>query len=415
MKILVVGAGGREHALVWKLAQSAEVICAPGNAGIAEEVPCFAVNPMESDRVVALAKAENVDLVVVGPEDPLVNGLADALRAAGVATFGPGRDGAQIEASKAFSKELMAAASVPTPEFRVFTEAEPAKAYARQRFAEGFPVVVKASGNALGKGVVVCDTEHEAEDAIRRMLVDRVFGDAGREIVIEDRLNGTEFSILSIVGDHNFVSLPIARDHKRIGDGNVGPNTGGMGAFSPVASVPADMVKDAEDRLVAPILAALRQRGIPFRGTLFSGIMTHNGQPFCLEYNARFGDPETQPLMMRLGAGLPEALYAAATGEIVPEIEILSRAAVGVVVASAGYPGDVVKGIPMEIASAPEGSKVFHAGTKMQLGRLTTNGGRVVCAVGTGQSVEEARACAYKAADTVTFLGAYRRSDIAAE
>lgn len=410
MRILVVGSGGREHALAWKLAQEHEVVCAPGNPGIAEDVETVAVAASDTAGLVELAKG--FDLVVVGPEDPLVNGLGNALRAAGAAVYGPDAAGARLEASKAFSKEMMVAAGIRTAEHMTFTEASAAQAYARLRFAAGRAVAVKASGNALGKGVVVCSTLEEAEDAIRQMLVDRAFGEAGAEVVIEDRLVGPEFSLLTIVGDGGFVSLPIAQDHKRAFDGDQGPNTGGMGTYSPCAWASETMVRDAEQEVVLPLLEELQKRGISYRGTLFSGLMVQDGVPYCLEYNVRFGDPETQSVMMRLGKGFGDALYAAATGAAIPRPEVLDNAAVTVVVASGGYPGPYEKGLPIEIGELPAGAKLFHAGTAVKDGQLVTNGGRVVAASASAPTLAVARVKAYEAAKAVRFEGAFYRRDI---
>lgn len=412
MRILVVGSGGREHALAWKLAQEHEVTCAPGNPGIAQDVACVPVAASDTNGLVALAKG--FDLVVVGPEDPLVNGLGDALRAAGVAVYGPNADGARLEASKAFSKDLMADAGVPTAEFFTFHHADAALEYARNRFGEGRRIAVKASGNALGKGVVVCDTVEEAEAAIREMMVNRLYGEAGDTVVIEERLRGPEFSLLTIVGDEGFVSMPVAQDHKRASDGDQGPNTGGMGTVSPCGWVSDDLLRETESQVVAPILDELRRRGIAYRGTLFSGLMVQDGTPYCLEYNVRFGDPETQSVMLRLGRGLGEALRAAATGAPISAPEVLDNAAVTVVVASGGYPGSYAKGLPIEIGSLPEGAKIFHAGTALKDGQLVTNGGRVIAASAFGATLSQARERAYAAAEAVRFEGAFFRRDIGA-
>ena len=407
MRILVVGSGGREHALCWKLAQEHEVVCAPGNPGIASDVECVA-----TDDLVGLARG--FELVVVGPEGPLVEGLADRIRAAGVAVYGPGAEGAQLEASKAFSKGLMAEAGVPTAEFFTFTDPEAAVTYARNRFAEGKGVAVKASGNALGKGVTVCETFPEAEAAIRAMMVQRVFGEAGDTIVVEERLVGPEFSLLTIIGDEGYVSLPVSQDHKRAFDGDQGPNTGGMGTVSPCAWVSESLVRETEVRCVAPLLDALKRRGITYRGTLFSGLMVQEGTPYCLEYNVRFGDPETQSVVLRLGKGLGDALHAAATGAAIPQPEVLPNAAATVVVASGGYPGPYPKELPIGIGPIPSGAKLFHAGTALKDGNLVTNGGRVVAASASGPTPEEARRLAYEAASAVEFLGARYRRDVGA-
>jgi phosphoribosylamine--glycine ligase len=414
MRILVVGSGAREHALAWKLAQDDEVICAPGNPGIAEDVECVPVMASDAAGLLDLCRARSVDLVVVGPEDPLVAGLADHLRAGGVAVYGPGRDGAQLEASKAFAKDLMQSAGIPTAAFQTFTDAKSAMEYVRVRFEQGRGVAVKASGNALGKGVVVCPSIAEAEDSISRMMVLREFGEAGATVVIEDCLSGPEFSLITLVGDQNFVSLPVAQDYKRALDGDRGANTGGMGSFSPVGWLPDGLVEQVEQSVIAPLLKQLRQRDIAFRGTLFSGLMMDDGDPYCLEYNVRFGDPETESLMLRLGKGLGRSLHQAATGARIEAPEVLPNAAVSVFVASGGYPESYGKGYPIEIGAVPSGAKLFHAGTTRQDGRLVTSGGRVICASASAASLDDAKALAYQAAEAIRFEGAFYRRDVAA-
>lgn len=413
MRILVVGSGGREHALAWKLGQEAEVLCAPGNPGIAEDVEVVPVAVSDFEGLKNLALERAVDLVVVGPEDPLVGGLADVLRAAGIHVFGPGALGAKLEGSKSFSKELMFEAGIPTAEFLTFQNADEAKTYARQRFADGRPVVVKASGNALGKGVFVCDTIQEAESAIDQMLVDRIFGDAGDQIVVEDRLQGFEFSLLTLVGDHNYVSLPVAQDYKRAFDGGRGPNTGGMGSYSPVPDVPDELVKRTEERVVAPLVKRLREMGYTYRGVLFSGLMVDGGEPYCLEYNVRFGDPETQSVMLRLGNGLAAALHASAIGAEIPAPEVLDNHAVTVVMASDGYPGSYAKGVPLDVSQRIAATKVFHAGTALNDGQLVSNGGRVLGISASGGTLTEARANAYAGVESIGFPGVHFRRDIA--
>ena len=415
MKVLVVGSGGREHALAWKLAREAEVIAAPGNPGIAEDVEVVSITPKKHRELAKLCLDRQVDLVVVGPEDPLIEGLADTLRASGINVFGPGADGAGLEGSKAFSKVLMQQAGVPTALFETFTNAALAKEYAKKRFDAGKAVAVKASGNALGKGVVVASTFEEASEAIHQMLVGKQFGLAGSKIVVEDRLEGPEFSVLTIVGDKNFVSLPVVQDHKRSLDGNRGPNTGGMGAFSPVPWVTDELIAQVEEMIISPTLAALRSQGISYRGTLFSGIMMDGGQPHCLEFNVRMGDPETQVVVARLGTGFLDALYAAATGEFVEAPEVLANAAVSIVVASEHYPILSSKGSPIKLLECPVGAKFFHSGTAMLNGELITNGGRVINATAAANTLREARKLAYRAAAAVVFEGARYRSDIAAE
>jgi phosphoribosylamine--glycine ligase len=412
MKVLVVGSGGREHALAWKLAEEADVICAPGNPGMAEIGPCFPVAPHDAAGLCALCDRESVDLVVVGPEDPLIAGLADTLRAHGLLVFGPGADGARLEASKAWSKDLMREAGIPTAEYQSFTDAGQALQYAAGFYESGRAVAVKASGAALGKGVVVAETLDEAEDAIGMMMVEGELGDAGRTVVIEERLVGFEFSLLTLVSGTSFLSLPVAQDYKRALDGDRGPNTGGMGTYSPVATVPDAMVRDTEERVVRPLLELMAQRGIDYRGVLFSGLMVQNDKVYCLEYNVRFGDPETQTVMARIGGGLLDALVACAAGQTVPSVEVLVNAAVTVVMAAKGYPGSATKGGAIEICELGDGARVFHAGTAMGPSGLTVSGGRVLGVNATGASVEEARARAYTAVEKISAPSLRWRGDI---
>ncbi len=416
MKILVIGGGGREHALAWKLSEEAEVLATPGNPGIAQDVATASVLADDFPGLADLAKSYGADLVVVGPEDPLVAGLGDFLREQGFPVFGPSKAAAQLEASKAFSKVLMQDAGVPTAAFMTFTDPNVAKEYVRERFLDGYAVAVKASGNALGKGVVVAKTEAEAEHAIDTMMLERAYGPAGETVVIEDRLRGPEYSLLTIVGDHNYVSLPVAQDHKPVGNGNTGPNTGGMGTFSPVSWVTPSMILETEARVVEPTLAALRTRGLPYRGTLFSGLMMDEGRIHCLEFNVRFGDPETQSLMRRLGKGFAQALYQAATGQVIEAPEVLNNHALTVVIASGGYPGKIRCGRPIQLPTEwPLGVKVFHAGTALSSeGQLITAGGRVFGVSAAGTTLEQARSAAYAAAHLVKFDGAFYRSDLGA-
>ncbi len=379
---------------------------------MAQDCVVHDVSASHFDGIVALAKSLSVDLVVVGPENPLIEGLADILRTEGIPTFGPSEAGAQLEGSKAFSKALMREARVPTAEFQSFTESAPAREYARDMFERGRPVVVKASGAALGKGVIMCDGAEEAERAIANMIDDNEFGRAGTTIVVEEQLRGPEFSLLTLCSDEHLVSLPVAQDYKRAFDGDEGPNTGGMGSYSPVPWISADLVRQAEEEIVRPILTSLRGTG--YRGVLFSGLMVQDGRPYCLEYNVRFGDPETQSIMMRLGSSFAPALLACAKGEPIPAFEVSADAAVTVVIASANYPGTVEKGFQIELpASTPEGSKLFHAGTAMKDGKLVTNGGRVFAATARAASLPVARAKAYDLAKSVKFDGVWYRSDIA--
>jgi len=414
MKVLVVGGGGREHALAWKLAQEAEVHIAPGNPGTAAVGANHAVSASDTAGLVALCRSLMPSLVVVGPEDPLIAGLADALRAEGFAVAGPGAAGATLEGSKAFSKELMAKAGVPTARYGTFTVPEEAARFAQQLFDDGAGAVVKASGAALGKGVVVAADFGEAEAAIRMMMVDRALGDAGAEVVVEERLAGREFSLLTLCSDAGFFSLPVAQDYKRALDGDLGPNTGGMGTYSPVPWLDPDVVSRTEAEVVAPLLKQLVAEGVPYRGVLFSGLMVDGKTPKCLEYNVRFGDPETQTVMRRLGAGFLHALLAVASGDPIPAVQILDHAAVTVVLASGGYPGNYRKGVPIEIGDLPEGVVLFHAGTSLQDGQLVTSGGRVFGLSAVGPTVSDARDLAYQALGSIRFEGMSYRTDIAA-
>ena len=413
MRVLVVGSGGREHALVWKVAQEAEVYCTPGNAGIASACECFDVPPSDRPGIVSLAKNIGADLVIVGSEDPLIEGLADDLRAAEIAVLGPGKQAAQLEGSKAFSKRMMVEARVPTADYGEFTDPADAREYVSQMFSRGRSVAVKASGAALGKGVAVCLTPEEAEQAIARTMIEKVYGPAGDTVVIEDCLYGREFSLLTLVSGRSFRSLPVAQDYKRAYDGDRGPNTGGMGTYSPVSWLDDALIERAEQEVVKPLLDTLLKKGIDFRGVLFSGLMVVEGKPYCLEYNVRFGDPETQSIVRRIGAGFVRALKAVADGKPVPEIEVLDNAVVTVVMASEGYPGKYKKGrkisIPTDLA---EEVVVFHAGTSMLMDNLVTSGGRVLSVSATGSDLDEARDTAYDAVESISFKGRQYRNDI---
>ena len=413
-KTLVVGAGGREHALAWKLGQESEVLCLPGNAGMAAEFECLAIPTTDHHSIAKAAHDRSIDLVVVGPEDPLILGLADTLRSVGIAVYGPSSDGARLEGSKAFSKALMKRAGVKTAQFRAFTDSTEAIEFAKSRFDNGFSVAVKASGNALGKGVIVADTLANAINAIEDMMVRKSFGVAGDEIVVEDRLIGREFSLLTIVGAHNFVSLPVAQDYKKVFDGDKGPNTGGVGSYSPTPWVTAQLVEEAEREMVQPILEQMKAEGINFTGTLFSGVMVVEDSPWCLEYNVRFGDPETQSVMYRLGDGFGRALLQSATNLPIEPIEVIDNHVVSIVVCGGDYPAAGTKGSPIHIDPLPEDVKLFHAGTTMADGQLVTNGGRIVTVTATANSPEVARRKAYEGAKCVQFDGARYRSDIAA-
>ncbi|HEY3783252.1 MAG TPA: phosphoribosylamine--glycine ligase [Fimbriimonadaceae bacterium] len=407
-----MGSGGREHALAWKLAQEAEVFAAPGNPGIATVGDCFPFKPNDHASLRILCKSLQPDLVLIGPEDPLIAGLADELRTDRFAVFGPGASGARLEGSKAFSKEIMAKSGVPTARAVSFTEPAPAKEFARSLNG----VVIKASGAALGKGVVVCNSIEEADEAIDAMLVEKSLGEAGSTILVEEKLTGKEFSLITIVSGKHFTSLPVAQDYKRALDNDRGPNTGGMGTYSPVPWVSDELVKKTEAAIVAPTVRNLNKSGIDFRGVLFSGIMVQDGKPYCLEYNVRFGDPETQTIMMRLGSGLSGLLFAAAIGEILAPMPVKDDAAVSVVVASGGYPGPYEPGKAVTLpATLPENVQIFHAGTQRVQGQLMTAGGRVLSVSATGATITLARETAYRVCEGIGFDGMYYRKDIAAE
>jgi phosphoribosylamine---glycine ligase len=408
-----VGSGGREHALAWKLAQEADVCCAPGNAGIADDVQCYDVQPSQHNEIIALCKSEGIDLVVVGPEDPLIAGLANALRDNNIATFGPNQDAAQLEGSKAFSKMMMARAGVPTAEYQAFEDTDDAKAYCQEMFAKGKQVAVKASGNALGKGVIVCETLDEATQAVDEL---HALGEAGRTLIVEERMTGREFSLLTLVSDGHIHSLPVAQDYKRVNDQDQGPNTGGMGTYSPLPWLNDSLISQVETEIVQPVIASLAEMGIGYRGVLFSGIMVTPDGPKCLEYNVRFGDPETQSVMMRLGRGFAEALYACAKGEPIPAIAVKAVYVNTVVAASGGYPGSYRRGLPIAfgIYPFPDGVKIFHAGTTWIQGHLSTNGGRVLAVSATSATPSDARKLAYEAMNQICFEGMHYRRDIGA-
>lgn len=413
MNILVVGGGGREHALVYRLVQSGhQVVAAPGNPGIEELARCVAVGTEEHARLVELALDEGVDLVVVGPEAPLVAGLADQLRAKGVPTFGPGAAGAQLEGSKAFSKEFFARHRIPTAPFEVVsTVAEADAAIARLG-----SVVVKVDGLAAGKGVVVANDQAEARHAAREMLEARRFGDAGARVIVEKRIIGREISVLALTDGTRLEVLPAAEDHKTIFDGDTGPNTGGMGTVSP-AWVSDELVARITAEILEPTVKGLAADGIAYRGVLYAGVMVDAaGTPWLLEYNCRFGDPETQPIMARMKGDLGAVLLGAACGEMpVGALAWDARFAVCVVVAAAGYPGTVRSGDPIGgLEQVTADALVFHAGTARKDGTLVSAGGRVLGVTALGISVDQARHKAYGAVDRIELAGKQVRRDIGA-
>jgi phosphoribosylamine---glycine ligase len=415
--VLVVGSGGREHTLVRSLLASPvkpRVICAPGNAGIAAEVTCFPVTADDVAGLVALARREQVEFVVVGPEVPLALGLADRLIAAGIPVYGPKADGARLEASKIFTKKLLLKHRIPTAAAGFFSEVAPALEYLRTR---KIPIVIKADGLAAGKGVVVAQTMEEAEAAVREMLEGGKFGESGKQLLIEDCLFGEETSLLVVVSGRDYVVLPTSQDHKRIGDGDTGPNTGGMGTYSPAEVVTPALLAQIEREIVAPSVHAIADEGMDFRGTLFIGIMLTPEGPRVIEYNARFGDPETQVVLPRLANDVLALLWGAARGELAGlKLEVKPVHAMCVVIAAKGYPEKFPKGDVITFpASLPDGVTVFHAGTtRNAAGQVVTNGGRVLGVTALAPTLREAAGRAYAACDAIKCASKYFRRDIGA-
>ena len=419
MKVLVIGSGGREHALAWKAAQSVqvnEVFVAPGNAGTATEPKLTNVNLdiSDNDALVAFAKEQNVGLTIVGPEQPLVDGVVDAFTAQGLMIFGPNAKAAQLEGSKSFTKDFLARHQIPTADYQNFTEIDPALAYVREK---GAPIVVKADGLAAGKGVIVAMTIEEAESAIKDMLAGNAFGDAGHRVVIEEFLEGEEASFIVMVDGKNVLPFATSQDHKRAYNEDKGPNTGGMGAYSPAPVVTKEIHQRAMDEVIMPTVEGMAKEGAPYTGFLYAGLMiTADGTPKVIEYNCRFGDPETQPIMMRLQSDLTELCILACQQKLDrADITFDERAAVGVVMAAGGYPGsynkgDVISGLATNQA---QDAKVFHAGTKLVDGNVVTAGGRVLCATALGQSVTQAQEKAYQLLGQVSWDNVMYRTDIA--
>ncbi|MHA2939778.1 phosphoribosylamine--glycine ligase [Vibrio sp. RC27] len=417
MNVLIIGSGGREHALAWKVAQNPSVetiFVAPGNAGTALEAKVKNVNIAveDIDALSAFAK-ENVELTIVGPEAPLVIGVVDAFQTQGLAIFGPTQGAAQLEGSKAFTKDFLARHNIPTGSYANFTEIEPALAYVRQ---QGAPIVVKADGLAAGKGVIVAMTLEEAEDAIKDMLAGNAFGSAGSRVVIEEFLDGEEASFIVMVDGKNVLPMATSQDHKRVGDKDTGPNTGGMGAYSPAPVVTPEIHDRIMKEVIYPTVEGMASEGNPYTGFLYAGLMIDaQGTPKVIEYNCRFGDPETQPIMMRMQSDMVELCQAALEGKL-DQVESKwdPRASIGIVLAAGGYPadyakGDIISGLPTQEI---EGKKVFHAGTAEKDGNVVTNGGRVLCATALGNSVSEAQQQAYELAKQIDWNGVFYRSDI---
>ena len=418
MRILVTGSGGREHALAWKLASSprvSEVLVAPGNAGTAREpgVTNFPLDAEENVRLLAFAFTEDVDLVVPGPEAPLVAGLVDQMERAGMPCFGPTAAAARLEGSKGFAKHVLDIAGAPTAGYREFTELEPALRHVDERSA---PMVVKADGLAAGKGVILAETREQAGTALKDMLEADAFGEAGRRVLVEDFLEGEEASFIALVDGEHVLPLASSQDHKARDDGDRGPNTGGMGAYSPAPVLDAAVEARVMNEIMYPVVRAMRDNGTPYRGVLYAGLMiSPDGDPKVLEFNCRFGDPECQPLVMRLQTDLLDLIEATLAGQLDQARPSWDpRTALGVVMASAGYPGSYAKGHPITGLDSADSAlvKVFHAGTAQEGGEVVTAGGRVLCVTALGESLRDARDRSYRAVSEISFEGAFCRSDI---
>ncbi|WP_390620243.1 phosphoribosylamine--glycine ligase [Rubripirellula amarantea] len=423
MKVLIVGNGGREHALAWKLGMSpkvTKVFVAPGNAGTAIDATNVNIPVSDKAAIVKFAQDNEIALAVVGPEAPLVDGLVDDLENAGILTFGPSAAAAELEGSKVFCKNMLHTANIPTANYRAFRGGDDAMRYIKERYpepGESAYVVVKADGLAAGKGVIVCSTNTEAFDAIQRICGDREFGDAGNELVIEERLIGQEASVLAITDGETIITLPAAQDHKPAYDGDKGPNTGGMGAYCPTPLIDEDMMQRVEEDVLVPIVHAMKRARRPFKGVLYAGLMMTAAGPKVLEFNVRFGDPECQPLLMRLKSDLFDILCAAARGRLseIDSLEWDERPSLCVVMASEGYPGSYESGrkiTGLDAADAIDDVKVFHAGTKMENGNVVNAGGRVLGVTAMGDSISLAKLQAYKAVKEIRWPGAWCRKDI---
>lgn len=419
MKVLVIGSGGREHALAWKAAQSNQVekvFVAPGNAGTATENKVENVNVSVGniDALIEFAKKENIGLTIVGPEQPLVDGVVDAFQAEGLMIFGPSAKAAQLEGSKSFTKDFLARNNIPTGYYQTFTEIEPALAYVHK---QGAPIVIKADGLAAGKGVIVAMTLVEAEDAIKDMLAGNAFGDAGHRVVIEEFLEGEEASFIVMVDGENVLAFATSQDHKRAYNGDEGPNTGGMGAYSPAPVVTPEIHQRTMDEVIMPTVAGMAKEGAPYTGFLYAGLMIDaDGTPKVIEYNCRFGDPETQPIMMRLKSDIVDLCLLACKGQLdKATINFDPRPAVGVVLAAGGYPnayakGKVISGLEL---NDQKDRKTFHAGTAEQDGKVVTSGGRVLCATALGNTVTDAQQAAYELLHQISWDDVQFRTDIA--
>ena len=416
MKVLIVGSGGREHAIAWAVAQSPRVekiYCAPGNAGIAEYAECVAIGAMEFDKLVAFAKENAIDLTIIGMDDPLVGGVVDAFEAEGLRVFGPRKNAAIIEGSKAFSKDLMKKYNIPTAAYENFTDPDEAIKYLE---TVKMPIVLKADGLALGKGVLICNTLEEAKEGVKTLMLDKQFGDAGNEIVIEEFMTGREVSVLAFCDGKTIKCMTSAQDHKRAKDGDQGLNTGGMGTFSPSPFYNDEVEAFCEKYVYQPTIDAMAVEGRPFTGILFTGLMLTEDGPKVLEYNARFGDPEAQVVLPRMKNDIIDVMEACIDGKLSDvELEFEDNAAVCVVLASDGYPEKYDKGFEikgLDTFKDKDGYYVFHAGTKFDGDKIVTNGGRVLGVVAKGEDLKAARANAYKATEWIDFANKYKRNDI---
>ena len=416
MKILILGSGGREHAFAWKCAQDVQVshvYVAPGNAGTHHEPKCenVALDILNNQAVIDFAKTHHVSLIIVGPEAPLVNGVVDACRAAGLAIWGPTREAAQLEGSKAFAKHFLKRHGIPTAFYDVFTETEPAKAFVAQH---GAPIVIKADGLAAGKGVIVAMTVAEANAAIDDMLAGNKFGDAGSRVVIEQFLPGEEASFICMVDGNRILPMATSQDHKRVGEGDTGPNTGGMGAYSPAPVVTAEIHQRVMDTIMRPTVDGMNADGVPYTGFLYAGLMIDDqGVPRVIEFNCRFGDPETQPIMMRLKSSLIGLIESGLNGKLPDSAEWDNRPALGIVLAAHGYPetprkGDIIHGL----GDKPDGVKVFHAGTALNDHHVVSHGGRVLCVTAMGEDIADAQTLALEGCAHIVFDGVHYRRDI---
>ncbi|MBP3966277.1 phosphoribosylamine--glycine ligase [Paenibacillus lignilyticus] len=419
MRIMVIGGGGREHAIVWALNKSdkvSKIFCAPGNAGIAELAECAPIPVNRFDELIQFACDNAVDLVFVGPDDPLADGIVDAFEARNIPVYGPRKNAAEIEGSKIFMKNLLKKYEIPTAKYETFTDYETALAYLRE---QELPIVVKADGLAAGKGVTVAATLEEAEEALHGMMVGKVFGESGGRVVIEEFLSGQEMSILAFVDGETVRAMVPAQDHKPVYDNDKGPNTGGMGTYSPLPHIDPAIVEESIENIIKPTARAMVSEGRPFRGVLFAGLMITKDGPKTIEFNARMGDPETQVVLPRLKTDLLDIVLASLNGRLDQlEIEWSDEAAVCVIAASEGYPAAYPKGLPISglDAAIAQGALVFHAGTALSAeGEIVTNGGRVLGIVGRGGDIAEARAKAYEAAAAIHFDGMHCRTDIAAK